>query len=149
MPGKELEKTGTGKKRERNAFFPFPFLHFWAPVFFPFLAKIMKTGEKRGGTAKKRQERCGTAKNGRSTPFQIVEFDEIPFFLPLKTYFGPRSNPFFTPFFSRSCPFLFPFLYSLAIISRCVLVAAQPLDHVGPSLVRGTSGRFVFMARRR
>ena len=44
VPGKEQEKTGTGKKRERNAFFPFPFLHFWAPVFFPFLAKIMKNG---------------------------------------------------------------------------------------------------------
>ena len=44
VPGKEREKTGTGKKRERNAFFPFPFLHFWAPVFFPFLAKIMKNG---------------------------------------------------------------------------------------------------------
>ena len=44
VPGKEREKTGTGKKRERNAFFPFPFLHFWAPVFFPFLAKIVKNG---------------------------------------------------------------------------------------------------------
>ena len=44
VPGKEREKTGTGKKRERNTFFPFPFLHFWAPVFFPFLAKIMKNG---------------------------------------------------------------------------------------------------------
>ena len=44
VPGKEREKMGMGKKRERNAFFPFPFLHFWAPVFFPFLAKIMKNG---------------------------------------------------------------------------------------------------------
>ena len=44
VPGKEREKTGTGKKRERNVLFPFPFLHFWAPVFFPFLAKIMKNG---------------------------------------------------------------------------------------------------------
>ena len=110
VPGKEWEKTGMGKKRERNTFFPFPFLLFWAPVFFPLLAKIMKNGEKRGGTAKKRQERCGTAKNGHSTPFQIVEFGEILVFLPFKTRFGPRSNPFFTPFFSRSCPFLFPFL---------------------------------------
>ena len=42
--GKEWEKMGTGKKRERNTFFPFPFLHFWAPVFVPFLAKIMKNG---------------------------------------------------------------------------------------------------------
>ena len=44
VPGKEREKTGTAKKWERNAFFPFPFLHFWAPVFFPFLAKIVKNG---------------------------------------------------------------------------------------------------------
>ena len=44
VPGKEREKTGTGKKQERNAFFPFPFLHFWAPVFLQFLAKIMKNG---------------------------------------------------------------------------------------------------------
>ena len=29
VPSKEREKTGTGKKRERNAFFPFLFLHFW------------------------------------------------------------------------------------------------------------------------
>ena len=104
---------GTGKKRERNAFFPFPFLHFWASVFFPFQAKIMKTGEKRGGTAKKRQERCGTAKNGRSTPFQIVECGEIPFFCRLKpvsdpvpTRFLPRFFPVLAPFFSRSCPIL-------------------------------------------
>ena len=74
-------------------------------------------GEKRGGTAKKRLERCGTAKNGRSSPFQILEFGEIPFlyrlkpvFAPVPTHFLPRSNPVFTPFFSRSCPFLFLFL---------------------------------------
>ena len=158
--GKEREKTGTGKKLERNAFFPFPFLHFLTTFFSRFWRKSSRTGEKRAGTAKKTVERCGTAKNGRSTPFQIVEFGEIPFFLPFKTSFCPRSNPFFfpfqpvfypvpNPFLSLSTPVFFPFLYCLAIISRCAPVAAQPLDHVGPSLVRGTSGRFVFMARRR
>ena len=38
------KKTGTGKKLERNAFFPFPFLHFLTTFFFPFLAKIVKNG---------------------------------------------------------------------------------------------------------
>ena len=42
--GKEREKTGTGKKLERNAFFPFPFLYFLTTFFFPFLAKIVKNG---------------------------------------------------------------------------------------------------------
>ena len=85
--GKEREKTGTGKKLERNAFFPFPFLHFLTTFFSRFWRKSSRTGEKRAGTAKKTVERCGTAKNGRSTPFQIVEFGEIPFFLPFKTSF--------------------------------------------------------------
>ena len=44
VPGKEREKTGMGKKLERNAFFPFPFLHFLTTFFFPFLAKIVKNG---------------------------------------------------------------------------------------------------------
>ena len=42
--GKEREKTGTGKKLERNAFFPFPILHFLTTFFFPFLVKIVKNG---------------------------------------------------------------------------------------------------------
>ena len=66
--GKERKKMGTGKKLERMLFFPFPFLYFLT-TFFPFLAKIVKTGEKRAETAKKRLERCGTMKNGHSTPF--------------------------------------------------------------------------------
>ena len=152
VPGKERLKRGTGKKGERNVFFPFPFLHFWAHFFSRFWPKSQKTGEKRGGTAKKRLERCRTAKNGRSLPFQILEFGEIPFFTPFKTHFCPRSNPFFypipTPFLPLSFPVLVPFLYCLAIISRCVPVVNQPLDHVGPSLVRGTSGRFIFVVRR-
>ena len=68
-------------------------------------------------------------KNGRSSPFQIVEFGEIPVFLPFKTRFRPRSNPFFTPFqpvfypvffpfLPLSFPVLVPFLYCLAIISN-------------------------------
>ena len=79
-PGKEREKMGMGKKLERNAFFPFPFLHFLTTFFSPFWRKSSRTGEQRAGTAKKTVERCGTAKNGRSTPFQIVEFGEILFF---------------------------------------------------------------------
>ena len=93
---------------------PFPFLYFGAPVFFPFLAKIIKKGEKRDGTAKKRLERCGTAKNGRSSPFQILESGEIPFFIPFKTRFCPRSNPVFTPFF----PVLAPFFSLALFLSR-------------------------------
>ena len=101
--------------------------------------------------------------NGEERPFHAVPNCRIwgdSVFLPFKTSFCPRSNPFFfpfqpvfypvpNPFLSLSTPVFFPFLYCLAIISRCAPVAAQPLDHVGPSLVRGTSGRFVFMARRR
>ena len=119
--GKEREKLGTGKKLERNAFFPFPFLYFLTNFFSRFWRKSSRTGEKRAGTAKKTVERCGTVKNGRSTPFQIVEFGEIPFFCrlksvsaPIPTRFFPRSNsflprskpifaPFHTRFFSRSC----------------------------------------------
>ena len=153
------KKTGTGKKLERNAFFPFPFLHFLMTFFSRFWRKSSRTGEKRAGTVKKTVERCGTAKNGRSTPFQIVEFGAIPFFCRLKPVSAPVPTRFFpvptrfypvpNPFLPLSTPVFFPFLYCLAIISRCTLVAAQPLDHVGPSLVRWTSGRFVFMVRRR
>ena len=159
VPGKEREKTGTGKKRERNAFFPFPFLHFWAPVFFPFLAKIMKNGWK---TRRNGQKTAGKMWNGQERPFHAVPNCRIwrdSVFLPFKTRFGPRSNPFFTPFqpvfypvffpfLPLSFPVLVPFLYCLAIISRCAPVATQPLDHVGPSLVRGTSGRFIFVVRK-
>ena len=141
--GEEQEKTGMGKKLERNTFFPFLFLHFLMTFFSRFWRKSSRTGEKRAGTAKKTVERCGTAKNGRLTQFQIVEFGEIPF-LPFKTSFCPCSNPFFSPFqpvfypvpnpfLPLSTPVFFPFLYYSAIISRCTLVAAQPLDHVGPS----------------
>ena len=108
----EMCQARNGKKRERerngrNAFFPFPFLHFWAPVFGQNHEKWVKKEAER---PKKRLERCGTEKNGRSSPFQILEFGEIPFFIPFKTRFCPRSNPFFTPFQCRFCPFLFPFL---------------------------------------
>ena len=78
---------GTGKKLERTLFFPFPFLHFLTTFFSRFWRKFSKTGEKRGGRAKKRLERCGTAKNGRSTPFQIVESGEIPFLCRLNFKF--------------------------------------------------------------
>ena len=91
------------------------------------------------------------AKNGRSTLFQIVEFGEIPFFMPFKTSFYPvptrflpRSKPVLdpvpNPFLPLSTPVLVPFLYCLAIKSRCMPVAAQPLDHVGSSPVRGPVG---------
>ena len=158
VPGKEREKRerernwkGTRSFLSRSSVFDDLFPRFWR--------KSSRTGEKRAGTAKKMVERCGTAKNSRSTPFQIVEFGEIPFFCRLKpvfapvpTHYLPRSKPVLdpipNPFLPFSTPILVPFLYYLAIISRCAPVAAQPLDHVGPSLVRGISGRFVFMARR-
>ena len=158
--GVQMCQARNGKKweRERNGKGTHSFLSrssiFGHPFFSCFWPKSWKTGEKRGRTAKKRQERCGMAKNGRSTPFQIVEFGEIPFFIPFKTRFGPRSNPFFTPvptrflprffpFLPLSFPVLVPFLYCLAIISWYAPVAAQPLDHVGPSLVCGTSGWYI------
>ena len=99
--GKEREKPGKGKKLERTLFFSFPFSNFLT-TFFPFLAKIVKNGRKECWDDKKRLERCGTAKNGHSTPFQIVESSEIPFFMLFKTSFCPSSNPFFTPFQTRS-----------------------------------------------
>ena len=65
VPGKEREKTGTRKKRERNAFFPFPFLHFWAPVFFPVSGqnhkKRMKNKAERPKNGRKDVERRRTA----------------------------------------------------------------------------------------
>ena len=74
MPGKEREKMGMGKKRERNAFFPFPFLHFWAPVFFPFLAKIMKNGWKKRRNG---QKTAGKMWNGEEQPFLAVPNSRI------------------------------------------------------------------------
>ena len=145
VPGKEREKMGTGKKRERNAFFSFPFLHFWAPVFFPVSGqnheKRVKNEAERPKNSRKDVER-------EERPFHAVPNCRIwrdSIFCPLK----PVSDPVPTRFLPRFFPVLVPFLYCLAITSRCAPVAAQPLDHVGPSLVRRTSGRFVFMARRR
>ena len=151
MPGKEREKTGTGKKLERTFFSPFLFLYFLTTFFSHFWRKSSKTGEKRGGRLKKRLERCGTTKNGRSTPFQIVESGEIPFFMPFKTRFCPVPTPFLPlskplldPFLNPLLPLsklvLVHFLYCLAIIFRCTPVAAQPLDHVGSSPVCGPMG---------
>ena len=155
MRGKEREKTGTGKKLERNAFFPFPFLHFLTTFFSRFWRKSSRTGEKRAGTAKKNG---GKMWNGEERPFHAIPNCRIwrdSVFFPFKTSFfqpvfsPPPFYPVPNPFLPLSTPVLVPFLYCLAIISRCAPVAAQPLDHVGPSLVRRTSGMFVFMARRR
>ena len=97
VPGKEREKMGMGKKLERTLFFPFPLLHFLTTCF-PVFGENRKKRVKKGWNGKKTLERCGTAKNGRFTPFQIVESGEIPFFILFKTRFCPRSNPIFTPF---------------------------------------------------
>ena len=70
VPGKKREKIGNGKEIGKNAFLSFPVPPFSDDLFSRFWPKSSKIGEKRGGTAK----------NGRSTPFQIVEFGEIPFF---------------------------------------------------------------------
>ena len=69
MRRKEREKTGTGKKLERNAFFPFPFLHFLTTFFFPFLAKIVKNGLKKGWNGEKNG---GKMWNGEERPFHAV-----------------------------------------------------------------------------
>ena len=136
VPGKEREKTGMGKKLDRTLFFPFPFLYSLTTFFSRFCRKSSKTGEKRAGTVKKRLERCGTAKNGRSTPFKMSNLARFSFLCLLRPVFAPVP----TRFLPRFKPVLVPFLYYLAIISRCALVAAQPLDHVGSSPVRGPVG---------
>ena len=58
-------------------------------------------------------------------------------FLPLSK---PILDPFLNPFLPLSTPALVPFLYCLTIISRCTLVAAQLLDHVGSPPVRRLVG---------
>ena len=118
---------GTEKRRERT----FSFLarsSIFGILLFLFLAKIVKTCGKRRKTIKKRLERSRKRLWGLSCPFQILEFGEIPVFVPFKTHF--------CPFQTRS----WPFLYCSSIISRYVPLVAQPLDHLGPSLVYGLVG---------
>ena len=47
VSGKEREKIGTGKKLERNTFFPFPFLHFLT-TFFPVFGENRQEQVKKG-----------------------------------------------------------------------------------------------------
>ena len=77
---------GKGKKQERTLFFPFPFLHFLAPFFSRFWTKSLKKGKKLGETVKKWLERCGKGPRGRPSPFQILKFGEIPFFILVRTH---------------------------------------------------------------
>ena len=134
-----------GKKRERNAFFPFLFLHFWATFFPVFRQNHEKWAKKEAERPKNGRK---DVKQRRTTVLHHSKFSNLArfrFLYHLKPVFAPVPMPFLP----LSFPVLVPFLYCLAIISRCTPVVAQPLDHVGPSLVHGTSGRFVFMARRR
>ena len=93
-------------------------------------------------------ERRRTAVPRRSKLSNLARFRFLchlkPIFAPVPTHFLPRSKPVLDPvpnlFLPLSTPILVPFLYCLAIISRCMPVAAQLLDHVGPSPVRGPMG---------
>ena len=144
VPGKEREKTGMAKKLERMLFFPFPFLYFLTAFFSRFWRKSSKTGEKRARTAKKGWKDVERRRTAVPRHSKLFESGEIPFFMLFKTSFCPRSKPVLhpvpNPFLPLSTPILVPFLYCLAIISRCPVVAAQPLDHVGSSPVRGPVG---------
>ena len=66
--GKEREKTGMGKKLERNAFFPFPFLHFLT-TFFPVFGENRQERVKKGWNGK---ENGGKMWNGEERPFHAV-----------------------------------------------------------------------------
>ena len=86
-------KNGNGKETGKNAF-----LSFLVPLnfdtFFPFWRILLKTGDERGGTVEKRQERSGKRLRSYSWPFQILESSEIPFLYsskPVSTPFQPRS----------------------------------------------------------
>ena len=129
-----------GKKLERTLFFPFPFLYFLT-TFFPVFGENRQKRVKKG---LERRKKAGKMWNGEERPFHAVPNCRIwrdsvfyavknQFLTPFQPVFYPVPNPFLP----LSTPVLAPFLYCLAIISRCVLVAAQPLDHVGSSPVHG------------
>ena len=114
VPGKEREKTGTGKKRERNAFFPFPFFHFWAPFFFPFLAKIIKNGGKKRRNG---QKTAGKMRNGEERPFFDIPNSRIWRDSGFYTIENPLLPPFQPVFYPVPMPFLplsFPVLVLLS-----------------------------------
>ena len=144
---------GRGKKRVLS----FPVPPFLGTRFFPVSGqnheKRVKKEAERPKNGWKDVERQRTAVLCRSRFSYLARFHFLyrlkPVFAPVPTRFLPRFYPFLFPFLPLPFPVLVSFLYYLAMISRCPPVAAQPLDHVGPSLVRGTSGRFVFMATRR
>ena len=140
----ERERNGKGTRSflSRSSIFRHPFF----PVSGQNHERRRKKEAKRPKNGCKDVERPRTAVLRRSRFSNLARFRFLyrlkPVFAPVPTRFLPCSNPVFYPF-------LFLFLCCLAIISRCAPIAAQPLDHVGPSLVRGTSGKFVFTARRR
>ena len=128
-------KKGEWERNWKEHFIFFPFLHFSAP-FSPFWPKSRKTGENMAVNMWK--EAAG--------PF-------LPFLdsrIWRDSVFYTVQNPFLTPFQSGFCPFPNPFLHlsnpvprlscTAFVISRYVPLAAQPLDHVRPSPLRGLVG---------
>ena len=150
------EKKGKKWERERNGKGTCSFLSRSSIFGHPFFPVSSQNHEKRVKKEMRNgQKTAGKMWNGKEQPFFAIPDSRIwrdSVFYTVENPFLPPFQPIFypvpMPFLPLSFPVLVPFLYCLAIISRCTLVAAQPLDHVGPSLVRGTSGRFVFTARR-
>ena len=120
VPGKEREKTGTGKKLERTLFFPFPFLYFLT-TFFPVFGENRQKCVKKGLEGRKKGwkdvERRRTAVPRRSKLSNMARFHFLcrlkSVFAPVPTRFLPRSKPVFAPFHTRSCPFLILLSYHI------------------------------------
>ena len=93
---------GTGKKLERTLFFPFPFLYFLI-TFFPVFGENRQKGVKKGlerqtkGWKDVEQRRTGVPRLSK-----LSNLARFHFLCHLKPVFAPRSNPFFTPFQTRS-----------------------------------------------
>ena len=119
-----MERKGKKREWERNCKECFSFLScssIFLTTFFLFLAKIVKTGQKRAGTTKKGWkdvELRRTAVPRRSKLLNLARFRFIcclkpvfgpvpALFLPLsKAVLDPVPNPFLPPFNTRSCPFI-------------------------------------------
>ena len=141
---------GRGKKWEGTLSFPFPFLKILTP-FFPIFGSNREKRVKKGRNNGKKAGKMWTETAGPFLFFLDSRIWRDAVFLTVQNPFLPYSKPVFAPSFSRSSPSFsrcWSFFYCLPIISKYAPLPAQPLDHVRPSLVRGTSWRFVFMATR-